>query len=50
MVRKTKQQWVHVEFIDNVRKLYPNKPFTRATKDLSKVLEEMLYGTQLKKK
>lgn len=43
-MRKHKHQRIYEPFEKNAKKLFPNKSMLEVTKELNKILEEMLYG------
>ncbi len=45
-----KRERIDKEFAENIKKLHPDKSFREATKELNKVIQEMLYGPKSKKK
>jgi len=51
MVRNAAQYRVDLSFVENIKRLYPKcRSVREATKKLNNVLEEMLYGTTIRKK
>ncbi len=47
---QAKNQRVDRGFLDNLKKLHPDKSCREATKELNKILQEMLYGRPKKNK
>lgn len=40
---------INKEFASNMKKLYPHRTMTDATRELNKVLEDILYGKKRKR-